>query len=296
MVEKMGMFETSLLQAGFSVASGQNRKQLTEQKRLRSCLSSYADGLDGVVEGLGSAIREHPLSVVKTSDRDIVIGPGSGTAGSESAAAALSMLGFHTGHYTYGAPESASWSLLLHGILRQPADECISSLRSFDFTSLNTSIDAVFDTPVAELFLDLYLSFPHAKFVLSVRPPLEWAESRMEYLHGVTPPPMQEPCNLVMGGPEVGGNNITAHAQLFHLNNELVRCVVPQDRLFEIDLAGPTDTVMLELSEFLNVPRLDAEYPHCIGGRQRMNATVQELIAQGPYCPVSAQQHEMLPW
>eukprot|EP00930_Biecheleria_cincta_P092564 TRINITY_DN82528_c0_g1_i1.p1 TRINITY_DN82528_c0_g1~~TRINITY_DN82528_c0_g1_i1.p1 ORF type:complete len:100 (-),score=18.71 TRINITY_DN82528_c0_g1_i1:4-303(-) len=90
-----------------------------------------------------------------------------------------------------------------------------------------------------------------------------------------------------MGDPRIGGRDMEVHERLFDLNNEFVRCVVPKERLFEINVFdGPTDSIMLELSQFLGLPPLDAEYPHCVGGSKQKIVPISELLEQSPYCPI----------
>jgi len=105
------------------------------------------------------------------------------------------------------------------------------------------------------------------------------------------PVPMQEPCGYSMGDPRLGAMNETleVHARLFDLNNDSVRCVVPKERLFEIDLFSQSiDGVMLQLSEFLNVPPVDEEFPHCVGGpHKESSAPLEELKNQSSHCPLN---------
>mmetsp|Transcript_119834 Transcript_119834/g.211847 ORF Transcript_119834/g.211847 Transcript_119834/m.211847 type:complete len:136 (+) Transcript_119834:324-731(+) len=95
----------------------------------------------------------------------------------------------------------------------------------------------------------------------------------------MTPAPIQEPCGILMGDPVLGGNDAVIHATLFDLNTELVRCLVPKERLFEIDVwSETTDDVMPQLSAFLNLPPMNAEYPHCSGGCVTCLRTLKQIF------------------
>jgi len=280
---------TCLLQLNHSMTSAGQHKQSGEvdiRERLQLCVNSYADALDDVVPDMGKAIRGHPLTVLSTSSRPVVFNAGSGTTGTESSAAALGMLGLTTAHAHYAAPmvdisEFLEWRQMVEGILYNETDSCIPALRKFDFASLPDSVDAVTDFPMPELFIDMFLSFPNAKFLLTLRPSDDWAESDLNQV------PVQEPCGMYMQASKFGWKGTATNAMFFELNNEFIQCVVPEERLFKIDVfTQPTDGVMLELSRFLNLPPLDEEYPHCIGGHHQQELTYSEQQEQNPYCPV----------
>merc|ERR550525_1734700 len=85
--------------------------------------------------------------------------------------------------------------------------------------------------PSAELFFDFCWTFPDAKFILTTRPALEWAKSRKLHLPYSSLAPIEEPCGYYIDdfADEVS-------AKLFEHHNNLVRCMVPKERLFEINV------------------------------------------------------------
>merc|ERR1719335_1460339 len=88
------------------------------------------------------------------------------------------------------------------------------------------------DMPTAELFLDLYWTFPDSKFILTDRPSLAWAKSRKKHHGGhSTFAPIEEPC-----GYYIDDFTDKSNARLFQYHNDLVRCIVPKERLFEMNV------------------------------------------------------------
>lgn len=234
---------------------------------LRDCVTSYANGLDHVLPGLGHAVRRHPLSVKKVAEqRDLVLGAGVGTTATRALNRALQLLGLNSKHYL----EVGSWTWELvkalggtepHGPMDldpysvEDARHCLDGLRQFDFTSLPDEIDAILDQPVPELFLDLFLSFPKAKVILTTRPAQDWVTSRTSKyrLNNGTLLPIQEPCGLTLpvALPLLGRHGL---ATVFELHNSLVRCVVPKERIFEIDVFTKSqDGLMHQLAGFLDL-------------------------------------------
>jgi len=234
---------------------------------LRDCVTNYANGLDHVLPGLGHALRRHPLHVKKVDDqRGLVLGAGVGTTATRALNEALKLLGLNSKHYL----EVGSWTLELvqalggtepHGPMMldpysvEDARQCLNALRQFDFTSLPGHIDAILDQPVPELFLDLFLSFPKAKVILTTRPAKDWVASRTSKyrLNNGTLLPIQEPCGLTLpvALPLLGRHGL---ATVFELHNNLVRCVVPKERIFEIDVFTKSqDGLMRQLAEFLGL-------------------------------------------
>merc|ERR1712217_546071 len=99
-------------------------------------------------------------------------------------------------------------------------ENCTARLRSFDYTTLLPKFDAWLDTPTAELFLDIFLSFPKAKVILTTRPADEWVTARKSWMD-MAYPPIHEPCGR-LGQVADGTFTDTELAALFTLLNELV--------------------------------------------------------------------------
>lgn len=233
-------------------------------REIGECVRRYADGLDAAEDGLGSAIRNHPLKSVSTSSREIIIGAGSGNTGTHSIHSALTQLGLLTWH----AAKNKTWderrgkirSILKHRSAKSSSSKqrrlageegnCQQKLRNFNYTKLLDSCDAVVDMPTAEVFLELFLSFPKAKVILSTRPAASWVEARTRTHAGVAPP-MQEPC----GGLALKDFSEKVLERVYELNNDLVRCLVPPEQFFELDFwTDPperAENMMAELAFFV---------------------------------------------
>jgi hypothetical protein len=223
------------------------------------CMSQYADGLDEIRDGLGGMIRAHPGTVVAVTDRPMVFGVGSGTTGTWGLTQALhtiSQPGQKVSHWLNSPPENCKWIASLLRIFDACPDDCRDQLRRFDFTAIADSVIAILDTPVFEVFLDLFLSFPKATWILTTRPSGDWAKRRKErHLNSLFP--IQEPCGLAID------KNTTQKelAAMFDLTNDFIRCMVPSERLMELDMfsSNVTDSAVGDIAAFLNTNNFTTE-------------------------------------
>jgi len=202
-----------------------------EESREASCISHYASKLDGIKEGLGDNVRNRAegfdfKSVANRNDTEgKIFGAGFGSTGTHSVHAALRLMnvtGQHFGPYAKGITNN-----VLGRTHRVP--KCQEFLRHLFPRAFKYDAQDLFDTPAAELFLDLYWTFPHAKFILSNRPAESWVKSRRHH-HSFELAPLEEPCNLHM-------SDFTDqdHAKMMLYHNDLVRCIVPKEKLFELN-------------------------------------------------------------
>jgi len=218
---------------------------------VHACLMTYASRLDNVHHprgvDLGGRIRALSKRLETshaTRPESTVFVVGFGSTGTTSMATALSMLGLtgehfgktnkgllgrmcnHAGHWTYTKDGFEDW---------------------------NYTKDFLADTPMAEMFIDLFVTFPNAKFILTDRPPMSWVPSRMKRFKGVSAP-TQEPCDLGLASDF----NTTDLAYLFGSHPDLVKCVVPRDRLFEVnfwkDSSHKMEHMMADLASFVGRP------------------------------------------
>lgn len=203
--------------------------------------------------GLGDYIRDHPPSSTSPSTRtDLVIGVGSGTTGTRSLRTALELIGLKGCHWVRctGGVGPNPW--MQANKIMVEGNNGHNRLSEFDFRKSTENKDFICDTPTQALFLNIFLAFPKAKYLLTTRPSTEWAQSRVAH-HPTAPPPFQQPCTST-----VKDWSHQQLAQLFDLHNELVRCVVPHTQLLEFDLfTDPDDRIaglMNELSNFVNRP------------------------------------------
>lgn len=121
---------------------------------------------------------------------------------------------------------------------------CFQSLDRVDWAKAATwqiRPDAIVDSPSAEYFLDLYRALPRVSALLTLREPASWVDARRLHCNGAVKcnmrAPVDRPCNLRM--QHVSRAHTVA---LYGLHAQLVRCVVPPDRLLEVDFSRrPTD-------------------------------------------------------
>jgi len=251
-----------------------NKDQATNRAELVQCVASYADGLDAVRPELGAPIRTHRLQATRTSDRSIVFGAGLSFTGTRSLSAFMMDLNMTGCHF------KSSWASRLDHImgLENPlfgipevygvynfteAKACYMKLRSMDLTEgIGPDIDFMTDAPIPQLALDLFLAYPNAKFVLSTRPASDWVDV------GFATPlaPLQEPCGINSSKFEP-----SEMARLVDLNNDLIRCIVPQSQLFELSVFSDPPEVKAHLSRslsaFLGRPLpVDVPFPHINNG------------------------------
>eukprot|EP00440_Ansanella_granifera_P015990 gb/GFBE01017370.1/.p1 GENE.gb/GFBE01017370.1/~~gb/GFBE01017370.1/.p1 ORF type:complete len:328 (+),score=43.35 gb/GFBE01017370.1/:1-984(+) len=255
-----------------------------DMDQVSRCVQVYADGLDRVHPDLGANIRAHPLTAKAQSDRELLIGAGLGSTATRSAADALKLLGMSKvlhGSETYchncAIPGAATimmgrndWFNDHHVDISMGPEQvqtCLKELHNYDYTPLGESYDAVFDQPFPDVFLNLLLSYPKGKFLLTTRPASDWVDARLTRF--VDPPwdqafvPIQEPC-----GQDIhdAGYSETQLAEMYNLHNELVRCTVPGDQLLEIDVFTDPDERQSEymnlLADFVGRPRVNASFPH----------------------------------
>jgi hypothetical protein len=201
---------------------------------LRDCVDAYASGLDAVHEGLGDPIRKIDLKVPRVSNRStILIGAGTGTTGTRSFYSVLKTIGLYGWHWKAPKADKArsSWFDEIDSILRGDVPKCRAALAAFDHVAhLPDSLDFILDTPAPPLFIHLFLAYPNAKFLLSTRPGDEWAESRL-LNHPTGFASLQDPCQQYTKDFEP-----KSLARMHILHDELVRCVVPKNQLFEVNL------------------------------------------------------------
>jgi len=259
----------------------------SEEFRLAACVEKYADGLDKITPNLSWAIRRHPLKTAHTSQRNFFILPGSGTAATRSlhyALEGLDMCGWHFNNNERWTTE------LLSTIYASDHDamNCHKHLQVFDYTSLPSHVEYVADTPMAELFLDLFLSFPNAKVILQTRPALEWAQARMDFCKNCRAP-IQEPCGA---GRTCDSFTVQQLARLENLKNDLVRCTVANERLLEFDpFSDPPERIaqiMEEIGAFVGRPVGGVTFP---GGRGDTRHMRDSIAPAAPACEAKTSQH-----
>lgn len=201
-----------------------NKQSRNDVQRISKCVGSYAAGLDKIHKNLGDAIRAHPLIANFTLQQNIIFGAGFGSTATRSLDTALALIGLQGDHYSDTmAPLRKVLALPSCGL---KLDHLFRDKKTF--THLK---EYILDTPMAELFLDFFLTFSEAKFILTTRPADMWTSARSKKISPDTYMPRERPC-----ADHLKGKSFANISYMFSLHSELVRCVVPQDRLFEINV------------------------------------------------------------
>lgn len=218
---------------------------------VQSCVAAYADKLDNIVPGLGKWMRAMNSTGKVTNSRSVVFGAGAGTTATRSLHAALHLLGMKGNHYMINEKWEKGILDIVHSV--HAGEKCHNRYQRYNYSSLPDKVEYVLDTPTAEVFLHLFAAYPNAKFVLTTRPAHDWSFNRV-HDHGHTALPVQEPC----GDEHVRHHNRTDIEAMFNLHNELVRCVVPKERLLEFDVFADSEdrmrNLMQELADFVGIP------------------------------------------
>eukprot|EP00959_Pyramimonas_sp_CCMP1952_P281455 5883178-Pyramimonas_sp.AAC.1 len=94
--------------------------------------------------------------------------------------------------------EVVSWMAnLLHNRMLDDASECRRYYITFDDTTVPRDVDALLDSLSSNYVLDMLLTFPTAKVIMTTRPPEAWVSTRLlRSERGCEPvePPIQERC------------------------------------------------------------------------------------------------------
>lgn len=240
------------------------------------CVDTYVSGLESVRQGLGAHI--HPNHALTRSPRNITFGVSPGRSGSSSLAMAFLDMGFKVAHFTH-LPVNLEW---VHGLQHcyddLTRDQCYECLRIFPYTEIPDQVEVVLDWPLELIFIDLFRSFPNARWIMHNRPSHEWAEARWNDENGNyiwAKPFVDSACDLV-----TADYSISELARMMDLHNELVRCAVEPNNLFEFDVfTNGSEGLMHDLGVFMNMPHppsKNASYPQVAWWE------LKELVSRDP--------------
>mmetsp|Transcript_97623 Transcript_97623/g.173882 ORF Transcript_97623/g.173882 Transcript_97623/m.173882 type:complete len:314 (+) Transcript_97623:83-1024(+) len=249
------------------------------------CLTQYIDKVNSASSGftldsMKQIIRSQDR-VAKQSERKLVLCAGQGTTATVGVAFALEALHLHGYHWTHEVAtanenvlkgELPAYVQSIWDMLQSGEENCRAALAEYDFTTLPSDVDYVSDTPFPETFLVFYQQFPQAKVILSTRPAAEWVQKRRA--HSGTPAPVLNPC----GAGSIGNYSDQQLEIFFDAYNELVRCVVPQENLLEIDAISKTIDMPEEFLQFLSNYSLPSPAEQLIYNAEKWLNDVKELI------------------
>lgn len=171
-----------------------------------------------------------------TSDFPLIVCIGQGKTATKSLNKAFFMLGMRTAHF-YGA---GLYGLLYDNVAEKVDHDFLFS-REIVNGVLEKHVDAVLDTPVVDFYNEILLTYPNAKFILTVRGVKSWMGSQHKfysyYARGCANwlAPWRRGSNLVYGtecpSPEQALKRYLQH-------NRNVIDAIPREKLLVMDIPG----------------------------------------------------------
>ena len=244
--------------------------------QMHSCLTNYSDQVLAVG---GPSWQEYsnglkrlseawvPLPSSRINLHPVVLGSGFGTTATSSLAAALNLFNLTVVHgsqpilLAYGARPISDVDDFVDQMHTIVEAEGHGRYNELDYRLLH-GVDALLDEPSAAAFLDFWRAHPRATVAHSTRDGAEWIRRRR--LKNSANAPVYRP-----SGRDIRGMNNVDAARLFALHDSLVRCVVPADRLFEVNVwdTHSRETAMQRLAAFRGTtldahPELPRAYPY----------------------------------
>jgi len=195
-------------------------------------LDTISGDFNFYVDAIEKSMSQELSSPIYT--REIILGVGSGSTATHGLAGALWKMGFDVAHFWHRrlGPKALRWHETLYSPIITSAGKenislCHKVYANADFR-YPRKIDAILDTPMAELFWDFYRTYPNAKYILTFRNATQWFLSRTRD-HWQESACLYRPCGLKM--KHFSGET---HAKLFLAHNDFVRCIVPKERLLTL--------------------------------------------------------------
>jgi len=212
------------------------------KRRDLNCIQTYIrtlrklDTISGdfhfYLDAIEKAMYQELSSPIYT--RKIILGVGSGSTATHGLAGALWKMGFDVAHFWHRklGPKAARWheSLYFPIIMKagkENISQCHQTYADTDFR-YPRKIDAILDTPMAELFWDFYRTYPNAKYILTLRNATQWFRSRTRD-HWQESACLYRPCGL-----KIKHFSGKTHVKLFIAHNDFVRCIVPKEKLLTL--------------------------------------------------------------
>jgi len=263
-----------------NVSSFSTRFSRTQQK----CIDSYVALVDRMLPEYGNMLKHrvwggtcHPKL---DASQDKFINAGQGTTATKSLDCLFQQMGFRQHHWTLADGPKDFWVELADldlGGRNIPVDQCMTALNSLDYGKPFDMYDLIGDLPVGTHVLDFLACRPSAKVLLTTRPAPEWAKARLQHSRDAEPP-MESPCGLKMrDAPTVVSEALLA------AHDGLVRCLVPRERLFEVDVfSRSTSGLSARIAQFAGRPTrvpYNLPYPHV--SRHDDDACFHHLVATG---------------
>ena len=225
------------------------------------CISQYGASVDADLPGFSRRLEQRRFGGTGKASLDgsVILGAGFGTTATRSLAAFARQLGLAVHHCKQGKREEIPefWMRLMNitsMLDPQGLDGCLSTLDVLNFSeAFDQGNDVLLDTPMAEHFLDFYAVSPQSKVILTNRNAVDWVKARLQWDETMVAP-LHSPCGMKLApmSPEMA-------VRLYEAHNRLVRCIVPPEKLTEINVFDGSTLDVPALSDFLGKGR--PEFP-----------------------------------
>ncbi|OLQ11291.1 hypothetical protein AK812_SmicGene4849 [Symbiodinium microadriaticum] len=225
------------------------------------CISQYGASVDADLPGFARRLEQRRFGGTgkASADGSVILGAGFGTTATRSLAAFARQLGLAVHHCKQGKREDIPefWMRLLNITSMQHPnglDGCLSTVDAMNFSeAFDQGNDLLLDTPMAEHFLDFYAVSPQSKVILTNRNAVDWVKARLQWDETMAAP-LHSPCGMKLAPmtPETA-------KRLYEAHNRLVRCIVPAEKLTEINVFDGSPLDVPALSDFLGKGR--PEFP-----------------------------------
>jgi len=225
------------------------------------CISQYGASVDADLPGFSRRLEQRRFGGTGKArlDGSVILGAGFGTTATRSLAAFARQLGLAVHHCKQGKREEIPefWMRLMNitsMLDPQGLDGCLSTLDVLNFSeAFDQGNDLLLDTPMAEHFLDFYAVSPQSKVILTNRNAVDWVKARLQWDETMVAP-LHSPCGMKLApmSPEMA-------VRLYEAHNRLVRCIVPPEKLTEINVFDGSTLDVPALSDFLGKGR--PEFP-----------------------------------
>ena len=221
----------------------QLQRQLQQALAPREVRRLYPDNpvFDKPIDALRMLRPDRP-----TSNDQLLLCVGQGKTATKSLNKALYMLGWRTAHFYGGG---------IYGLLFGNAAEKVNHSFIFPHDKDDQPIQAVLDTPVVDFYNEIFLTYPNAKVILTVRKLKSWLKSQQKFYKNFAGgcrkwlEPWRRGGNLVYGtecpSPEQALKRYVQHNRNVYDN-------VPSDRLLIMDIPGGDGWE--KLCPFLGIP------------------------------------------
>lgn len=208
-------------------------------EQAQQCKDKYVADMAAIRPDLRACISEFIYRTPKHRSRHpLIIGAAPGDSATRSVYTAIhrqSIKSTHFNMYNKGAAgHDSKEGKVPYSCLKNFFHICRDS--QF-YTNFNWSCidewEAVHDTPVGNLWYDLWLTHPESKVVMSYRPPEKWAKDRMNSTNGTG---FAYILRASCESQRMQDFTIEQHIAAYEANLNLMKCIVPKQNLLILHL------------------------------------------------------------